>query len=99
MFTKPTEYAIRALVYIVLQNTSGKRPGFKEIAKKINSSEPYMAKILQNLTRHNVINSVKGRGGGFYFLKPIEILPLYDIIKITEGESFFFKMRIWIRKL
>jgi|SRR3989304_5212731 len=89
MFTKPTEYAIRALVYIVLQNMNGKRPGFKEIAKEINSPVQYLAKILQNLTKYELINSIRGRGGGFFFTKPKATLPLYDVIKITEGERFF----------
>lgn len=91
MFTKSTEYAIRALVYIIIQNATGRRPGFKEIAKGINSPEPYIAKILQNLTKLEIIKSAKGRGGGFFFSKPEKSLPLYDVIKVTEGEGFFTK--------
>ena len=37
MLGKTTEYAIRALVYIYIQNIEGERPGFKEIAKMIDS--------------------------------------------------------------
>ena len=33
MIGKTTEYAIRALVYVYIQNQDGRRPGFKEIAK------------------------------------------------------------------
>ena len=91
MFTKSTEYAIRALVYIIIQNANGRRPGFKEIAKGINSPEPYIAKILQNLTKLEIIKSAKGRGGGFFFPEPEKDLPLYEVIKVTEGEHFFTK--------
>lgn len=89
MFTKQTEYSIRALVYIAVQNGNRVRPGFREIAKETGSPEHYMAKILQNMTRHQIIASARGRGGGFFFPKPEQELLLYDVIKITEGEGFF----------
>ena len=37
MFNKETEYALRGLVYIQLQNTNGRRPGIVEIAKEIEA--------------------------------------------------------------
>lgn len=86
MLTKATEYAIRALVYIAIQNRDGKRPGFKEIAQKIDSPEQFTAKILQALTRKKLINSVKGRGGGFFFNDPEGLLPLYDVVSALEGD-------------
>lgn len=67
MLGKSTEYAIRALVYIAMQNGRQKRPGCKEVAKEIGSPEHFTAKILQQLVKHGVINSAKGRGGGFFF--------------------------------
>lgn len=91
MLTKATEYAIRSLVYIAVQNFEGKRPGFKEIAERIDSPQQFTAKILQTLARRGFIKSVKGRGGGFFFDKPLESLPLYDVIRNLEGESFFSK--------
>jgi Rrf2 family protein len=86
MLTKATEYAIRALVYIAIQNLESKRPGFKEIAQKIDSPEQFTAKILQVLTRKKLINSVKGRGGGFFFDNPGGALPLYEVVTALEGD-------------
>ena len=91
MLTKPTEYAIRTLVYIAVRNSEGLRPGFKEIAREIDSPEQYTAKILQTLTRSGLIHSLKGRGGGFFFGTPAGSVTLFDVIKITEGEKFFMK--------
>ena len=34
MFNKETEYALRGLVYIMLQNMKNRRPGTAEIAKR-----------------------------------------------------------------
>jgi Rrf2 family protein len=86
---KTSVYAIRALVYILIQNLEGKRPGFKEVAQKTGSPEPFTAKILQGLARAGIISSVKGRGGGFFFDDPLVPVPLYEVIRITEGEKFF----------
>lgn len=91
MLGKTTEYAIRALVYVYIQNQEGKRPGFKEIAKKINSPEQFTAKVLQSLAREELISSMKGRGGGFFFDDSITPLTLYEVIGIMEGEKFFSK--------
>ena len=89
MLSKTAEYAIRALVYIQLQNWEEKRPGFKEIAKNIESPEHFTAKILQVLTRHDLIKSIKGRNGGFFFDKKNKDLQLQKIIIAIDGEKSF----------
>ena len=77
MLAKGTEYAIRALVYVQLKNWEQKRPGVGEIAKEIEAPEAYSAKILQTLTRHKLLDSMKGRGGGFFFNNNQSNLTLY----------------------
>jgi Rrf2 family protein len=91
MIGKSSEYAIRALVYIYMENQAGKRPGFREISRSINSPEQFTAKILQKLTREKIISSMKGRGGGFFFEQPSTPLNLYEVIRVLEGEAFFYK--------
>ena len=91
MLGKTTEYAIRALVYVYIQNQKGIRPGYKEIAKEIDSPEQFTAKVLQNLARAELVSSMKGRGGGFFFEDSIAPLNLYKVISVIEGEKFFSK--------
>lgn len=90
MLSRSTEYAIRALVFIQLQNWDSKRPGVAEIAQKIESPGAYTAKILQTLAKHKLINSIKGRGGGFFFDES-EHLTLYEVIHVMEGDACFYK--------
>ena len=45
MFNKETEYALRGLVYIQSQNNYGRRPGIAEIAREIEDTPFYTAKI------------------------------------------------------
>lgn len=91
MIAKSTEYAIRALVYIQLKNLEQKRPGVSEIAREINAPEAYSAKILQTLTKHKLLDSMKGRGGGFFFNENQSKLTLYDVIHVMEGDACFHK--------
>ena len=91
MFSKNSEYAIRALVYIQLQNWEGERPGVSEIAGGTGIPVAYLAKILQTLTRHKIIHSRKGRGGGFFFDGVRPPLALYKVIHVMEGDACFNK--------
>ena len=85
MFNKETEYALRGLVYIQLQNSNGRRPGIAEIAKEIEAPHFFTAKILQRMVKQGFVQSLKGKGGGFYFDKEKEEIPIQELINATEG--------------
>lgn len=87
MFNRETEYALRALVHIQLQNYAGKRPGVKEIAVETDAPYYFTAKILQRLVRMGLLCSLKGKGGGFYFNKAKPDLKIRDLIAAIEGEK------------
>jgi Rrf2 family protein len=91
MLGKTTEYAIRAMVYIYIRNMEGKRPSYKEIAKKIDSPEQFTGKVLQNLAKAQLLASVKGKGGGFYLGEPSNPLTLFEVIRAVEGDEYFSK--------
>ena len=89
MFNKETEYTLRGLVYIQLQNLKNRRPGTAEIAKEIEAPPFYTAKILQRLVRQGFLESIKGKGGGFFFDTEKPDLPLINLIEATEGDRSF----------
>ncbi|MBK6966345.1 MAG: Rrf2 family transcriptional regulator, partial [Bacteroidales bacterium] len=89
MFNKETEYAIRGLVYIQLQNSEGKRPGIAEIAVQIDAPHFYTAKILQRLVRQGFIESQKGKGGGFYFDAEKPDLPIKQLLLLPRVKIYF----------
>ena len=89
MFNKETEYALRGLVYIKLQNLKKRRPGMAEVAKEIEAPHFFTAKILQRLVRAGFIESLKGKGGGFFFDSGKPDLPLRTLISAIEGNKTF----------
>lgn len=97
MLTKSTEYAIRALIYIQLRNLENKRPGVEEIAREIEAPKAYSGKILQILTKHNLLKSLKGRGGGFFFDDNESKLTVFEVIQVMEGDGCFVKCGIGLK--
>jgi Rrf2 family protein len=78
-------------VFVQLRNWEHKRPGVGEIAEEIEAPEAYTAKILQILTKNKLLDSAKGRGGGFFFDENQSNLTLYDVIHVVEGDACFYK--------
>ena len=89
MFKKETEYALRGMVYIKIQNLKDRRPGVAEIAHEIEAPFFYTAKIFQRLVKQGFVKSIKGKGGGFYLDPEKKDLPLKEIIIAIEGEELF----------
>ncbi len=89
MFSKACEYAIRAMMFVAQKSREGTRVSFKEIAKGIDSPEPFMAKILQDLSRRELLLSVKGPNGGFYMEAKHMKTTLADIVTAIDGDQLF----------
>lgn len=89
MFNKETQYALRGLVYINLQNLKGRRPGTLEVSTEIEAPKFFTAKILQKLVRAGFVESIKGKGGGFFFDPGKPDLKLDRLISAIEGSSSF----------
>jgi len=89
VFKKETEYALRGMVYIRLQNLKERRPGVAEIAHEIEAPYFFTAKIFQRLAKQGFVRSVKGKGGGFFLDPEKRDLPLKDIIVAIEGDELF----------
>ncbi|MDO5972518.1 Rrf2 family transcriptional regulator [Flavivirga aquimarina] len=90
MFSKACEYGIKASIFIALSSYKGVRVSLKAIAKEINSPEAFTAKILQDLVRHDVINSIKGAHGGFEIDNTlISSIKLSHIVNAIDGDAIY----------
>jgi Rrf2 family protein len=89
MFSKTCEYAIRAMIFIAQKSKGGDKVGIKEIAKGIDSPSHFIAKILQDLGRKQMVNSLKGPNGGFYLDEESLEYSLADIVKVVDGDKLF----------
>lgn len=90
MFSKACEYAIRASIYIAVKSEAGQRVSLKDIAGAIDSPEAFTAKILQQLSKDQIIASVKGPSGGFSIdKKKLQSLRLSQIVYAIDGDRIY----------
>lgn len=90
MFSKACEYAIRSVVFVAVASLNGERVGFKEIAKEIDAPEAFTAKILQKLSKNNIIVSIKGVGGGYEIpVEHLEFIKLCEVVNVMDGDSIY----------
>ena len=89
MFSKSCEYGIKAMIFIAQKSKEEARVGVKEIAKGINAPEYFIAKILQELSRKNLVQSMKGPNGGFFLGKTDFQTSLAAIVKAIDGDSIY----------
>ncbi|MDZ4711042.1 MAG: Rrf2 family transcriptional regulator [bacterium] len=90
MFSKACEYGIKAAVFIAARSQEGKRVSLNEIAGEINSPVAFTAKVLQQLTRNNIVDSVRGPAGGFEINKnKADKIRLSKIVAAIDGDSIY----------
>ena len=99
MFSKACEYGIKASTYIALQSLQNKRVSLKEIAKEIDSPVAFTAKILHQLAKNNILDSVKGPTGGFQIEREkIDNLKLNQIVYAIDGDSIYLGCGLGLQK-
>ena len=86
MFSKATEYALRATIYIAQKSSEEKKLGIEEISKAIDSPQSFTAKILQSLTRENIVSAVRGPNGGFFISEKAKKKPARSVL-LAMGED------------
>jgi Rrf2 family protein len=89
MFSLTCKIGIKAVVYLAFRHDRGEKSGIREIAEFIGASEHTVGKLLQQLVRQGVINSVKGPSGGFYLSKEQLRQPIINIIEAIDGKNIF----------
>ena len=91
MLSNECKYGIRAVTFLVEMNPLEKYIGSKEIAEHLEIPAPFLAKILQKLSKENVISSAKGPRGGFYLTEKNFKKIIMDIVDCIDGRDIFEK--------
>jgi len=99
MFSKSCEYGLRAIIYIAEQSEAQQKVSLPTIAAAINSPQPFTAKILQQLTRHQLVKSIKGPYGGFEISADKRAaISLSDVVKVLDGDAIFTRCGLGLSK-
>lgn len=87
MFSNSSKYAIKAVLFLALNSSEEKKVMVKDIAEPVNVPLAYIAKLLQELSRQQVISSTRGPKGGFFLSEEDKKQPLKRIIHVIDGEK------------
>lgn len=84
MISKKAKYAIHALVKLARDRDKGPIL-ISEISKEGNIPKKFLEAILLDLKRAGILNSKKGKGGGYYLIKNPEEVNMADILRLFDG--------------
>jgi Rrf2 family iron-sulfur cluster assembly transcriptional regulator len=84
IYSRSSEYAIRALVHVAALPT-GEYAMAKNIAAESGAPAHFLAKILQDLARDGFLKSSKGPRGGFRLRPAAAEISLLQIIEAVDG--------------
>lgn len=99
MFSKACEYAIKATIYIAQQSHQERRVNVKEVSKAVDAPEAFTAKILQQLCRENILESNRGKQGGFIFqIEKQKQIKIYDVVQLIDGDDIFTNCGLGLQK-
>lgn len=77
-------YALRVMIDLA-EHTDDERIPLKEIAIRQDISQKYIEAIMTLLSKHNLVDGVHGKGGGYKLSRKPEDYKISDILKVTEG--------------
>ncbi|MFM7431034.1 MAG: RrF2 family transcriptional regulator [Flammeovirgaceae bacterium] len=84
MLSKKCKYAIHALVYLGEKFEQGPVQ-IQEISDKKHIPKKFLEAILLELRHAKILQSKKGKGGGYYLYKRPEDVNLVDVIRLIDG--------------
>ena len=84
MISTKGRYALRVMVDLIQHQEEGYVP-LREIANRQEISEKYLEIILKLLVKGNILQGLRGKGGGYMLIRKPEEYTVGEIIEITEG--------------
>jgi len=83
MMNLTSQYALQALIYIA-QQPSDELISSARIAEETGVPPKYLSVLLRELVRHRVLESTRGKGGGFKLARPADVIMLETALRPFE---------------
>lgn len=89
-YSQATDYALHAMLHLVTV-APGKTIGVQVLADKLGVSRTYLSKMMTQLVKAGLIQSVSGVNGGYRLKQKAEEISFFDIIQAIEGTNSIFE--------
>ncbi len=86
MISRSGIHAIKALS-VLAELTNGQHTGAAEVAERIAAPRNYLGKLLKTLADNGLLESQKGKGGGFRLARRPAEVSLFEIVEPIERVS------------
>lgn len=86
--TAQEEYGLRCLLQVAQLTLKDDLTSLEDIAASEHITTDYAAKLLGILRQANLVESVRGKSGGYRLTKPPEKIYLDEVIRSLSGELF-----------
>ncbi len=83
MLTRTSQYALQASIHLV-RHSHGRPRTAGQIARHTDIPQRYLSTILGELVQAGVLESTRGKGGGFCLTRPPSEISLYEIVARFE---------------
>ena len=85
LFSETIKHTIQAMIY--LASHDNQRVMVSQISDYYDIPKAYLAKLVQILAKHRLIQATRGRKGGIKLYKPAKDIRIIDIIHAIDGPS------------
>jgi Rrf2 family protein len=82
--TRAADYAVRVMITLAAK-PPGTRASHTELADAVDCPRPFLAKVLQRLTRAGLILSHRGNVGGYELKKSRRSATVLQVVEAVEG--------------
>ena len=80
------KYGLRAVIYLARHESTPVLS--KQIAEDLDIPQPFLVKTLRNLCAGGLLQSSKGKRGGFKLARPAETIRLLDVVEWIDRSDF-----------
>src|SRR4051812_236631 len=84
MLSQKAKYALRALM-VLANSETGVPLRVRDIAGAEKLSHKFLEAILLELRKHGILESQRGRGGGYRLARPAHSISFGEVIRIIDG--------------
>lgn len=84
MVSTKGRYALRVMLDIA-ENSNGRYLSLRDVAQRQEISMKYLESIVASLCRNQLLESLRGKTGGYRLANPLESYTVGQVLKATEG--------------
>ena len=96
-FSKASTYGIRSVAFMAARR-GREMISIRELSRELGIPPAFLTKVMQRLASRNIVQTMRGFGGGVALGRPPREITLKEIITAVEGEEAFQPVGLGIPK-